>query len=154
MQLTVKGRYMVFIIIQHYQFPIREPFKEGHVMTETEANILNWHRATLIQKTTQRWVIEAANDLEVDILPVEEVDKLASRIREFDEQYELSPRKAVRKSSLEYNLDLVANGVLLRGGELDPTEEDLERVKRTPEVQARARELVRSSTFSKEELTG
>jgi hypothetical protein len=49
-------------------------------------------------------------------------------------------------------LELVANGILLRAGEFEPSEEDLERVKKTPEVQARARDLIKSSTFSVEEL--
>jgi len=140
-----------WIVIQEYQFPIQAPYEAGHVLTETEANVLNWHRAGLIQKTTQRWILEATEGLD-DLLSVEELEKLAWRIKEFDAAYELSPRRAPKKSSLEHNLELVANGILLRAGELEPSEEDLERVKKTPEVQARARDLVRSSTFTFAEL--
>ena len=147
----VKGKEVSHIIIQHYQFPIRDPYKEGHVLTDVEANVLNWHRANLIQKTTQRWVIEAANGSE-DLLSMEELDKIAWRIKEFDQAYELSARKAPRKAALEYHLDAVASGILLRAGEFEPSEEDLERVKRTPEVQERARDLVRASNFSQEDL--
>lgn len=142
---------MAFIVIQEYQFPIRDPYEAGHVLTELEANVLNWHRASLIQKTTQRWVIEAINGSDT-ILSPQALDELAARIKEFDDRYELSPRKSPRKSILEYNLELVANGILLRAGEFEPSEEDLERVKKTPEVQARARDLIKSSTFSVEEL--
>jgi hypothetical protein len=142
---------MSFIVIQHYQFPIKDPFEAGHVLTEAEASVLNWYRAGLIQKTTQRWVLEAING-SPDILSIQTLDELAARIKEFDARYELSPRKAPRKSILEYNLDLVANGILLRSGEFEPSEEDIERVKKTPEVQARARDLIKSSTFSVEEL--
>ena len=142
---------MSHIIILHYQFPIRDPYEAGHVLTEVEANVLNWHRANLIQKTTQRWVIEASNGSE-DLLSMEELDKIAWRIKEFDQTYELSARKPPRKAALEYHLDSVALGVLLRAGEFEPAEEDLERVKRTPEVQARARDLVKASSFSEADL--
>jgi hypothetical protein len=142
---------MAFIVIQEYQFPIRDPYEAGHVLTELEANVLNWHRAGLIQKTTQRWVLEVINGSD-SILSVEALAELREKIVEFDSRYELSPRKSPKKSILEYNLDLVANGILLRAGEFEPSEEDIERVKRTPEVQARARDLIRSSTFSVEEL--
>ena len=140
-----------FIVIQHYQFPIKAPFSEGHVLSAAEASVLNWHRASLLQKTTQRWVTEAANGSQ-DLLSMEELDKLAWRIKEFDTSYELSERKAPKESLLEHNLNLVAENILLIGGNFDPTEEDLERVKRTPEVQARARDLIHVSTFSMSEL--
>jgi len=143
---------MSFIVIQHYQFPIRDPYEEGHVLTEAEAGILNWYRASLIQKTTQRWVVEATSETD-DILSVEKLDEIALKIKEFDATYKLGVRRPPKKSSLEYNLELVANGILLRAGEFDPTEEDLERVKRTPEVQARARDLIRSGTFSIHDLS-
>ena len=144
---------MSFIVIQHYQFPIRDPYEKGHVMTETEANVLNWHRASLIQKTTQRWVIEAINGKEdKELLSLEELDKLTWRIKEFDATYEISPRKTPKQSILEYNLEMLAEGVLFLGGNLEPEEEDLERVKRTPEIQARARDLIRVANTTTEEL--
>lgn len=142
---------MSYIIIQHYQFPVSDPFVEGHILSEKEANILNWHRASLIQKTMQRKVMEVINQSD-DFLTVNQLDELAEQIKEFDSKYELGERRPPRQSILEHTLDLVANGVLLRAGEFEPSEEDLERVKRTPEVQARARDIIRSSTFSVEEL--
>ena len=143
---------MSWIVVQHYQFPIRDPYEAGHVLTEVEAGVLNWHRAGLIQKTMQRKILEAIASSEEDILPLEKLDEIKQSVVEFDASYELGARKTPRKSTLEYNLDLVANGVLLMDGELEPSEEDLERVKRTPEVQERARDLVRSSTFTAAEL--
>jgi len=142
---------MSFIVIQHYQFPIRDPFEAGHVLTETEANVLNWHRASLIQKTTQRWVLEAINGSE-ELLSLEELDKLTWRIKEFDATYELSPRRPPKQSILEHNLELLAEGLLFLNGEMEPEEEDLERVKRTPEIQAKARALIRAANFTPEEL--
>jgi len=142
---------MSYIVIQHYQFPVRDPFKEGHVLTEIEAGVLNWHRAGLIQKTTQRWIIEALNGGD-ELLSVEKVDELRERIREFDEKYELSERKPPKQSSLEFNLTKIAQGLLFLQGNLDFTEEDVERIKRTPEVQARARDIIRSGTFTMEEI--
>jgi|SRR5215471_12131831 len=143
---------MSWIVVQHYQFPIRDPYEAGHVLTEVEAGVLNWHRAGLIQKTMQRKILEAIASSEEDILPMEKLDEIRQSVVDFDATYELGARKTPRKSTLEYNLDLVANGVLLMDGELEPSEEDLERVKRTPEVQERARDLVRSSTFTAAEL--
>ena len=142
---------MSFIVIQHYQFPIRDPYKEGHVLTEVEAGVLNWHRAGLIQKTTQRWVLEAINGSQ-ELLSMEELDKLTWRIKEFDQAYELSARKTPKESTLEHNLNIIAEGVLLLDDNLEPSEEDIERVKRTPEVQARARDMIKSSTFTVEDL--
>jgi hypothetical protein len=142
---------MSFIVIQHYQFPTRDPYKAGHVLTEIEANVLNWHRASLIQKTTQRWVLEAINGSE-ELLSMEELDKLTWRIKEFDATYEFSPRKTPKQSILEHNLDLLAEGILFLNGNMDPEEEDLERIKRTPEVQAKARALIRAGSFKPEEL--
>lgn len=140
-----------YIVFQHYQFPIRDPYKEGQVMTELEANVLNWHRAGLIQKTIQRWVSEVITGGD-EILPMETLDKLEAKIKEFDDNYELAPRKPPRKSVLEYNLEQVAYGYFYGKGEFEPTEEDLEKVKRTPEVQARARDLIKSSIMSIDEL--
>jgi|SRR5215831_11238600 len=144
---------MSFIVIQHYQFPIRDPFEAGHVLTEVEAGVLNWHRAGLVQKTVQRWVLEVISETD-DLLSQEQLSELETRIKEFDSNYEFSPRRPTKKSNLEFNLDLVASGVLLRAGEFEPSDEELELVKKTPEVQARARDIIRSSTFSRDELVG
>ena len=142
---------MSYIVIQHYQFPVKDPFKAGHVLTEIEAGVLNWHRAGLIQKTTQRWITEAQNGSD-ELLSVEKLDELGARIKEFDENYELSERKPPKPSALEYHLVQIAEGLLLLQGQLEYTEEDIERIKRTPEVQTRARDLIRSGTFTMDEL--
>jgi hypothetical protein len=155
---------MSFIVVQHYQFPIRDPFKEGHVLTETEANVLNWHRARLIQKIVHKWVteaidhaIEASGDDPNTILSVAEVDSITQRITDFDAEYKLSKAKEPRTSILEYNLELLASNFLykngINGGE-EPSPEDLARIKRVPEIQARARDLIKSGTFSLSELLG
>ena len=120
-------------------------------MTELEAGVLNWHRAGLIQKTTQRWVTEAMNGGD-ELLSTEALDEITARIQEFDEKYELSERKPPKPSALEHNLHQIAEGLLLLQGNLQYTEEDIERIKRTPEVQARARDLIRSSTFTMADL--
>lgn len=150
---------MSFIVAQHYQFPIRDPFKEGHVLTETEANVLNWHRARLIQKIVLKWVTEVIDKAIENnggdpntILSVEEVDMLTQRIADFDYDYKLSKAKEPRTSILEYNLDLLASNFLYRNGDGEPSAEDIERIKRVPEIQARARDLIRSGTFSLSEL--
>jgi len=156
----MKEEVMSHIVIQHYQFPITDPFREGHVLTETEANVLNWHRARLIQKIVLKWTSEVIDKaIERDgpsaILSVEEVDALTKRIIEFDANYTLSKAKEPRTSILEYNLELLASNFLyskMNGDGAEPSREDIERIKRVPEIQARARDLIRSGTFSLAEL--
>ena len=146
---------MSFIVIQHYQFPIRDPFVEGHVLTDVEANVMNWHRARLIQKIVYKWVVEAidtAIEAGDTILSVEEVDALLQRITAFDAEYELSKAKEPRTSILEYNLELLASNFLYKKGDGEPSREDIERIKKVPEIQARARDLIKSGTFSLSEL--
>lgn len=150
---------MSFIVAQHYQFSIRDPFVKGHVLTAVEANVLNWHRARLIQKIVQKWVIAAieeaitANGSDPStILSVEEVEALRQRIEDFDYEYELKEAKEPRTSILEYNLELLASNFLYKNGDILPSPEDVERIKKVPEIQARARDLIKSSTFSLSEL--
>jgi hypothetical protein len=143
---------MSFALIQHYQFPLRDPFEEGHILTATEAHVLNWHRARLIQKIVHRWVMDAQDECTDTILSVEEMKALTDRISEFDRNYELQPAKEPKTSILEYNLEMLAGNFLSRNGNLNPRKEDIEAIKRTPEIQAKARDLIKSSTFSFEEL--
>jgi len=142
---------MSFIVVQHYQFPIEDPFYAGYPLTPIEADVLNWHRTRLIQKIVNRWILEAIEKAGGDLLSVEEVKEMADRVREFDLQYELLPVKPPKPALLEYHLTMLAENFLLRNGKR-LREEDVERIKKTPEIQARARELIRSSTFSLEEL--
>lgn len=143
---------MSFVVIQHYQFPIRDPYREGHVLTDVEASVLNWHRARLIHKIVYRWAIDVIENSENTILSVEEVDKLTQRIIAFDQEYELTRAKEPRTSILEYNLELLASNFLYKKGDEEPSREDIERIKRVPEIQARARDLIKSGTFSLSEL--
>jgi hypothetical protein len=144
---------MSHIVVQHYQFPIRDPFETGHVMTAIEAHVLNWHRARLIQKIIKPWVLDVLVKNGSAILSVEELNKLSQRIEEFDKNYTLSPAKEPKTSVLEYNLNMLAENFLRHnGGSTDLRPEDIERIKKTPEIQARARELIQSSTFALEEL--
>ena len=145
---------MSFAVVHLYQFPISDPFSAGHVMTETEANVLNWHRARLIQKIVHRWVTEVIDDNggEDSILSAESVAALRDRISEFDRNYNLQPAKEPRASILEYHLDVLARNFLYQNGYTDLREEDVERIKKTPDIQKRARELIKSSTFTLEEL--
>jgi hypothetical protein len=145
---------MSFLVIQHYQFPITDPFKEGHVLTAVEAQVLNWHRARLIQKIVYKWIMDTIEESGNDILSQKEVEGLTARIRNFDWQYELQMAKEPRQGALEYNLKLLAENFLRSRGinVTDLREEDIDRIKRTPEIQARARDLIRSSAFSFDEL--
>lgn len=149
---------MSFIVVQQYQFQIRDPYSEGHILTDVEANVLNWHRARLIQKIVHRWVveaIEAAVEASGDpniLLSVDEVEAISQRIIDFDYDYKLSKAKEPKTSILEYNLELLAFNFLYRRGDEEPSREDIERIKRVPEIQARARELIKSGSFSLAEL--
>ena len=145
---------MSYIVIQHYQFPISDPFKAGHVMTEVEANVLNWHRARLIQKIVRTWVLEAIDTKGESLLSFQEAFELEQRIRDFDRIYQLSPAKEPKTSVLEYNLDLLVQNFLLRNNlnEVITRKEDIDRIKKTPEIQERARDMIRSSEIAFEEL--
>jgi hypothetical protein len=152
---------MSYIVVQHYQFPIRDPFKEGDILTEIEANVLNWHRARLISRIVSRWVTDVIDLSERsdgwnpdDLLSAEEVENLTQRIIEFDENYNLSKAKEPKVSLLEYNLELLASNFLYRNGNGEPSEEDIARIKKAPEIQAKARDLIKSGTFSLSELLG
>jgi|SRR5215471_17106744 len=143
---------MSFIVIEHYQFPIRDPYTEGHVMTDIEAKVLNWHRARLIQRLIQKNITEAIENSPNDILNPAEVDVLKQYVKLFDQQYELSFKKEPNSSILEYHLDNIARGILSLNGISNPREEDIELVKRTPQVQDQARAKIRSGRFSFEDL--
>jgi len=150
---------MSFIVVQHYQFPIRDPFTEGHILTETEAHVLNWHRARLIQKIVAKWVVETIEEAigsngsnPGTLLSVAQVEDLTRRIVEFDAEYELSRAKEPKVSLLEYNLDLLASNLLYIKGAEEPSQDDIDRIKKAPEIQARARDLIRSGTFNLAEL--
>lgn len=149
---------MSYIVVQQYQFPIRDPYSEGHVLSAVEANVLNWHRARLIQKIVHKWVVEVIEEAIAEagdptiLLSVEQMEAIRQRITDFDYDYKLSRAKEPKTSILEYNLELLASNFLYRRGDDEPSREDIERIKKVPEIQARARELIRSGTFSLEEL--
>ena len=143
---------MSFLVIGNYQFPIHDPFEEGMPLSAVEANVLNWHRARLIQKIVYKWVMDAIGQAEGELLSVEEVAQLTARITEFDRLYELQMAKEPRMAVLEYNLELLAQNFLRTNGYTELRKEDIERIKKTPEIQERARDLIRSSSFSFEEL--
>lgn len=143
---------MSFIVVGYYQFPIDDPYVEGHVMTAEEASILSWYRARLIQRSASKWIQDIIDSSENDILAPDELADLTHKVSEYSSSYRLEFKKEPRSSILEYYLDQIAKGILLRAGQFDPKKEDLERVKKTPEVQSRARDRVRSGTFSLAEL--
>jgi hypothetical protein len=141
-----------FVVVEQYQFPISAPYEEGHVMTATEATVLNWHRARLVQKLVTRMVMMEINASDNDLLSVGELDALQARIAAFDEAYELDFKREPRISVLEYHLEMLATDLLKRAGHEEPTEEQIERVKRAPQIQEKARDRIRAGIFSFEEL--
>lgn len=143
---------MSFIVIEHYQFPLNDPYREGTILSAEEALVLNWHRARLIQKAVTRWVADAIDRSPHDICTMEELDAIAAEVAEFDRQYNLSFKKEPRGSILEYHLESIAEAILRRSGITNPKKEDVERVKRTPQVQEQARDRVRSGIFTFEDL--
>ena len=143
---------MSFIVIEHYQFPIRDPYYEGYSLTATEACVLNWHRAHLIQRSVTRWAQEYIKSSPNDLLTPEELEPLATQIYDFDTDYELSFKKEPKKATLEYHLDAVATELLEQAGYPNPAQEDIDKVKKAPQVQSKARERVRLSAFSLSEL--
>jgi hypothetical protein len=141
-----------FVVVEQYQFPISAPYHAGYTLSETEAAVLNWHRARLVQKLVTRWAVPIINSSPNDILSVEEVASLATEIADFDSTYELEFKREPKSSILEYHLNLLALDFLKRSGVEHFGKEAIERIKRTPQIQERARDRIRSGVFSFEEL--
>lgn len=143
---------MSYIVVGYYQFPLEDPYHEGYILSDNEARILSWYRARLIQRALSKPLEDAIDASPNDILTVEEVEELSRMVEAFNASYELEFKKEPKTSILEYHLQQIAEDILYRAGQTDLKAEDIERVKRTPEVQARARDRVKSGTFSFEEL--
>lgn len=143
---------MSFIVVGYYQFNLDDPYREGHVMTEQEAKILSWYRARLIQRAMTKPIQDAIDASPNEILTLEEIEALSKQVDAFNASYTLEFKKEPKSSILEYHLQMIAENILYRAGQTSPAPSDVERVKKTPEVQSRARDRVKSGTFSFEEL--
>lgn len=143
---------MSYIVIGYYQFNIADPYEEGYVLSDKEAKILSWYRARLIQRAMTKPIQDAIDASPNEILTPEEVEELSHTVDAFNASYELEFKKEPKSSILEYHLQQLAENILYRAGQTDLKHEDVELIKKTPEVQARARERVKSGTFSFEEL--
>lgn len=143
---------MSYIVIGYYQFTLEDPYHEGYILSDNEAKILSWYRARLIQRALTKPIEDAVDASPNDVLTQEEVEELSKTVEAFNASYELEFKKEPKTSILEYHLQMIAEDILYRAGQTDLRQEDIDRVKRTPEVQARARDRVKSGTFSFEEL--
>jgi hypothetical protein len=143
---------MSYIVIGYYQFALEDPYSEGYILSESEARILSWYRARLIQRALTKPIQDAIDASPNEILSPEEVEELSHTVDAFNASYELEFKKEPKCSILEYHLQQIAENILYRSGQTDLKQEDVDRVKKVPEVQARARDRVKSGTFSFEEL--
>lgn len=143
---------MSFIVVDYYQFNIDDPYHEGYVLSDNEAKVLSWYRARLIQRAMTKPIEDAIEASPHEILTVEEVEELSKEVDAFNASYQIEFKKEPKSSILEYHLQQIAENILYSAGQIDCSQEDIERVKKTPEVQARARDRVKSGTFSFEEL--
>lgn len=138
------------INILQYQFPITFPFHEGYPLTLHLSNVFNHHRADNIRKIARRWVIEAVNSSPNQLLSVEELAKLSSRIAALDRGYEFTARDEPPPSILEQHITIVATQVMKEMGLSSPYE--LERIKLRLDVQHRAREILLAGQMFFEDL--
>lgn len=132
------------VAISQYQFPISEPYVSGHILTETEANVLNWHRIDLIRKIALKWVNSMERTAPDGVLTLDQMDLLAEKIRQLDETYVLAPKPPPRDSSYQRELQLVAHGRVRKDGPLPQAEYQARMAAEMakPEVRQRARQLL------------
>lgn len=96
------------INLSQYQFTLRDPYQAGHVMTDLEANVLNYHRADNIRKIVTRWMAEAERDAPDGVLTIAKLDELIVAIAQLDYQYELSHREAPKLPAFDHQLRTIA----------------------------------------------
>lgn len=137
------------INISYYQFPVSFPHFNGQLFTRVSANVLNHHRADLIRKIARRWVVEAVESSPNQILSVEELAQLSSRIETLDQMHTYTMREEPPISMLENQITLVATQTLK---EMGLSSHELERIKLRPDVQRRAREILLAGRMSFEDL--
>ena len=130
-----------YIVLDIYQFELSLPYTAGHVLTETEASVLNWHRAELIQKIAYRWLHQIKHPNDKSILSFHEIDLLQERITHLDSEYHLAPRHAPAQSYLDKHLEGMARRFLDRTGEA-PTPERIRELKRSPVIRDLTRRLI------------
>lgn len=136
--------------VLYYQFPVTFPYGEGYTLNLLQSNVFNHHRADLIRKIARRWVVDAHNSSPNQILSVEELSQLSSRIADLDRKHEYTFREDPPPSPLEHQITLVASQALKEMGLSSSYE--LERIKQRPDVQRRAREILLAGKMSFEDL--
>lgn len=103
------------INLSQYQFTLRDPYQAGHVMTELEANVLNYHRADNIRKIVTRWMTEAEKNAPDGVLTIAVLDQITVAIAQLDFQYELSVREAPKLPAFDHQLRTIAMEEVAKG---------------------------------------
>jgi hypothetical protein len=119
------------------------PYKAGHVLTENEANTLNWCRADLIQKMIDKLVKRTIKELHPEeMLSFDEALEIQRQVDHIDANYTFSVRKPPLPSFLDRELTTLAIATLRRQGHNSPTPEQIDFYKQSREIQERARRLI------------
>ena len=137
--------------LSQYQFTLRDPYHEGDLLSEVDANILNYHRSDLIRKLVTRWVTDAEKESPDGVLTMRQLEKLISAITLFDEQYTLSPREEARLPAFDHQLRNIAISEVTRIGPshlLPDFERRIEVAMRDPENREKARRQLVASLKS------
>lgn len=140
---------VVKIRIRQYEFSLSEPFAEGTVITEGEAQALNGLRAENIRNRMARVVANATASLdEGELLSTEAVAELQAQITRYDSRYQFVKRHVANATTtvIASEAKAIAEAELAMqqqalGLQLDPDElaAELERLIASERVQQQAR---------------
>lgn len=137
--------------LSQYQFTLSEPYQSGQMIGELEANVLNFHRSDLIRKIVLKWVTDAERDAPDGVLTVEQMDKLADEISQFDLSYSFSLREDPKLPAFNHLLRLVAISEITKLGPahlIPDFERRIELASRHPENRDKARRQLVASLKS------
>lgn len=138
------------ICIKQYSFSVKAPYREGSVLSETEAQALNALRAENIRNNVSKWIIEAQSRCGKGLLPQQVVDEIRKRIRDYDRDYTFQP-KTERKRLGAIEVEALSLAVSIAGtaarkeGRDDSEEalrEEIELLSQSLEIIAEARAIV------------
>lgn len=137
--------------LSQYQFTLSDPYHDGQIIGELEANILNYHRTDLIRKIVMRWVTDAEREAPDGVLTILQLDKLAEAIAAFDYQYAFSEREAPKLPAFDHQLRLIAINEVTKLGPahlIPDFERQIEIASRDPANREKARRQLAASLKS------
>lgn len=145
------------------QFSLSEPYKEGHLLTDSEAKALNSARSDRLRESVRRWMLDQQRELGREDLPIQVLQTIQSRLVELDTSFVFGQHGPRAKSNLtvESEARALAEARVLPWAEtLEPRlseeqiEAEIESVASDPRVLDEARRRVAAKTRVAREMLG